>query len=145
MHHNMNSEKYNLLDGKIRIASGLSDAQIRLAYQNCLFTVFPSYCEGWGLPISECLSFGKFCVASNATSIPEAGGKFCDYFDPADEAAAFDLIEMTIFQSGVLASREAEIQKKYRATNCAAVVQNSAAVGLNSAAVGRSGPAVGHA
>jgi glycosyltransferase involved in cell wall biosynthesis len=61
-----------------------SDEKLKLLYTNCVFTVFPSYREGWGLPVGESLWFGKACAASNRTSIPEAGGDLCVYFDPSD-------------------------------------------------------------
>ncbi len=73
-----------IVDGKIVLMPGLSDAELRQAYRSSLFTVFPSLCEGWGLPIAESLMHGKFCVASNRTSIPEVGGDLVDYFDPCE-------------------------------------------------------------
>jgi glycosyltransferase involved in cell wall biosynthesis len=63
---------------------GASDADLAFLYQHCLFTVFPSLAEGWGLPVGESLWFGRWCVASNRSSIPEVGGGVCDYVDPAD-------------------------------------------------------------
>lgn len=102
------------LGGKVKILEYLSDAEIRAAYDGCLFTAFPSLCEGWGLPVSESLSHGKFCVASNATSIPEAGGSFADYFDPLDEDGAYRLIERAIFDADYRKAREAGIAAQYR-------------------------------
>ena len=61
-----------------------SDETLKMLYTNCVFTVFPSFREGWGLPVGESLWFGKACAASNRTSIPEAGGDLCVYFDPSD-------------------------------------------------------------
>src|ERR1044071_485576 len=81
----------------------------------CLFTVFPSLSEGWGLPIVESLAHGKFCVASNHTSIPEAGGKLIDYFDPMDEDDALAKIERPLIEPGYLAAREAQLRAEYRA------------------------------
>ena len=59
-----------------------SDATLYQLYERCLFTVFPSFYEGWGLPVGESLWFGKNCIASNASSIPEVGKEFVTYFDP---------------------------------------------------------------
>ncbi len=61
-----------------------TDAELIWLYSRTLFTVFPSLAEGWGLPIGESLWFGKPCVASNATSMPEVGGDLCLYGDPHD-------------------------------------------------------------
>lgn len=101
------------LDGKIVVKSGLSDSQVSLLYQDCLFTVFPSHCEGWGLPVTESLAFGKYCIASNATSIPEAGGAFCDYFEPDDEDTAYELIQKAIFDFDHLDAKSTHIKDNY--------------------------------
>ncbi len=102
------------LNGKIMLVRGLSDAQLQQAYRSCLFTVFPSLCEGWGLPIAESLAYGKFCVASNRTSIPEVGGSLVDYFDPSNEDDALAKIERPLFDAGYLAAREAQLRAEYR-------------------------------
>jgi glycosyltransferase involved in cell wall biosynthesis len=92
----------------------LSDAELQQAYRSCLFTVFPSLSEGWGLPIAESLAHGKFCVASNRTSIPEAGGDLVDYFDPLNEDDALAKIERPLIDPGYLAAREAQLRAEYR-------------------------------
>jgi glycosyltransferase involved in cell wall biosynthesis len=102
------------LDGKIVLVRGLSDEGLRDAYRGCLFTVFPSYCEGWGLPVAESLAHGKFCVVSNRTSLPEVGGDFVDYFDPDDEDDATAKIERVLFEPGYLQAREAMLRTDYR-------------------------------
>ncbi|HEX4409716.1 MAG TPA: glycosyltransferase family 1 protein [Xanthobacteraceae bacterium] len=102
------------LGGKIVLLAKLSDAELRQAYRSSLFTVFPSWCEGWGLPIAESLMHGKFCVASNRTSIPEVGGDLIDYFDPSDEADALAKIERLMLDPGYLSAREARLRAEYR-------------------------------
>jgi glycosyltransferase involved in cell wall biosynthesis len=102
------------LDGKIELVHDLSDAELRQAYRSCLFTIFPSFCEGWGLPIAESLVQGKFCVASNRTSIPEVGGDFVDYFDPSSDDDALAKIELLLFDPTYLAAREARLRAEYR-------------------------------
>jgi glycosyltransferase involved in cell wall biosynthesis len=102
------------LGGKIELMTNWSDAELRQAYRSCLFTVYPSFCEGWGLPIAESLAHGKFCVASNRTSIPEVGGDLIDYFDPSDDNDALARIERLLIDPGYLAKREARLQAEYR-------------------------------
>lgn len=46
--------------------------------------LFPSYYEGFGLPVIEALSCGTPVLASCSSSIMEAGQKFAWYFDPSD-------------------------------------------------------------
>src|SRR5215469_8161169 len=107
-------EASGYLNGKVIILRSLSDAELQQAYRSCLFTVFPSLCEGWGLPIAESLAHGKFCVASNHTSIPEAGGNLIDYFDPLNEDDALAKIERPLIDPGYLAVREAQLRAEYR-------------------------------
>jgi glycosyltransferase involved in cell wall biosynthesis len=107
------------LGGKIEHRPGLSDAELDAAYHGCLFTIFPSLCEGWGLPVAESLAHGKFCLASNRTSIPEVGGDLIDYFDPTDDDDVAAKIERLLFEPGYLAAREARVQAEYRATTWA--------------------------
>ena len=104
----------NYLDGKIVQMPGLMDAELRQAYRACMFTVFPSLCEGWGLPIAESLVQSKFCVASNRTSLPEVGGDLIDYFDPSDEDDALAKIERALLDPDYLAAREARLRAEYR-------------------------------
>jgi glycosyltransferase involved in cell wall biosynthesis len=107
-------EASEYLNGKIILMRDLSDAELQRAYRSCLFTVFPSLCEGWGLPIAESLAHGKFCVASNRTSIPEVGGNLIDYFDPSNEDDALTKIERPLIDPGYLAAREAQLRAEYR-------------------------------
>ncbi len=73
--------------GRIVFAEAPSDAALGWLYSACLFTIFPSLFEGWGLPVGESLWFGKSCAASNTSSIPTVGGDLCVYFDPRYPAA----------------------------------------------------------
>lgn len=102
-----------------------SDEELRRLYRNCLFTVYPSFYEGWGLPVAESLTYGKFCIASRASSIPEIGGDLLDYHDPYDFAEALGLIERAMFDPAYRAAREAEVRRSYKTTTwaeCAASV-----------------------
>jgi glycosyltransferase involved in cell wall biosynthesis len=102
------------LDGAIEHRPGLCDDELDRVYEGCLFTVFPSLAEGCGLPVAESLAHGKFCLASNSTSIPEVGGDLIDYFDPADEDDAIAKIERVLFEPGYLAHKEARLRARYQ-------------------------------
>ena len=64
------------LGGRILLLRDICDADLRLLYSRCLFTVCPSFYEGWGLPIGESLAMGKICVSSDRASVPEVAGDF---------------------------------------------------------------------
>lgn len=54
------------------------------------FLIFPSYYEGFGLPILEAMACGVPVVSSNAASMPEVAGSAALYFNP------FSIEEMSI-------------------------------------------------
>jgi glycosyltransferase involved in cell wall biosynthesis len=103
------------LDGKIVWRDGVGDDELVRLYGDCLFTVYPSLYEGWGLPVAEALAFGKFCVASNTSSLPEVGREWIDYHDPHDVAGATAQIERAIFEPGYRERRERAIREGFRA------------------------------
>ncbi len=72
----------NNLNDYIALVDSPSDAELAYLYQNCLFSVFPSFYEGWGLPIGESVWFGRPVIASKTSSMPEVAGDFADYIDP---------------------------------------------------------------
>lgn len=109
-------ENTDYLDGKVRLIREPSDEELRCLYRNCLFTVFPSLYEGWGLPVTESLLFGRPCLASSVTSIPEAGGDFARYFDPYDFEAVYSTMCRTIEDREGLAAWEDQIRKNFRPT-----------------------------
>lgn len=71
----------------VLILSHVPDEQLEALYRACAFTVYPSLMEGWGLPVVESLARGRLCLASNTTSLPEAGGGWAEHLDPTDEDA----------------------------------------------------------
>jgi glycosyltransferase involved in cell wall biosynthesis len=56
---------------RIVLITDADDAMLHALYSACLFTVFPSLYEGWGLPVAESLGHGKVCLASDRGSVPE--------------------------------------------------------------------------
>ena len=60
----------------------VSDEELSWLYDHCLFSIYPSFYEGWGLPIAESIAHGKPCLASNTSSMPEIAGDLLTYFSP---------------------------------------------------------------
>ena len=98
----------------------VSDAELAWYYRNCLLTVYPSLYEGWGLPVAESLAAGRYCISSNASSLPEVGGDLVDYFDPADDVACFELVHRAIVRPDYVEQREREIGARFRSHGWAA-------------------------
>jgi glycosyltransferase involved in cell wall biosynthesis len=106
-------ESTNQLDGKLVMIEGPDDATLCALYQACRFTLFLSYYEGWGLPITDSLSFGKLCVAANRTSLPEAGGTSCLYVDPDDTTGAYKTIRRLIEDPAMLGELERRLASTF--------------------------------
>ena len=102
--------------GRIRFIRHPSDAALRALYEGCLFTVFPSFYEGWGLPVGESLAFGKPCLAARATSLPEVGGSLARYFDPEDLEDAIRAVSAVIQDRAALAAWQAQVVREFRPT-----------------------------
>lgn len=98
-------EGSNFLNGKVVVLDHVNDVELVELYRNCMFTMFPSFTEGWGLPIGESLMYGKPCIASNLTSIPEVGGEFADYVDPFNVSDGFEKVSKWIFDPAALRER----------------------------------------
>jgi glycosyltransferase involved in cell wall biosynthesis len=77
---------------------------------------FPAFVEGWGLPVQESIAFGRPCLASSATSIPEAGLDLATYFDPYNLPEFEKLLARWIENSADLAAAEARIAE-YHSTH----------------------------
>jgi glycosyltransferase involved in cell wall biosynthesis len=104
------------LDGHVAIVEDPSDADLAALYRGCLFTVFPSFYEGWGLPVTESLAFGKPCVIANVTSLPEAGGSLARYFDPDNLHDAVRVIRAVLEDRAGLAAWEEQVRCDFRPT-----------------------------
>lgn len=100
----------------LRIFNNLSDEDLGVLYRHAYFTAFPSLFEGWGLPVAESLSYGKFCLASHSSSIPEVGGELLEYLDPWDVAAWAERLGYYFQHPEAVAERERRIQANYRPT-----------------------------
>ena len=103
-----------LLSEHVLMLSDVSDDVLGELYEGCRFTVYPSLYEGWGLPVTESLCYGKVPVASKASSLPEAGGKYAIYVNPRSETEVEGAIESLILDPSLIAQREKLIADDFR-------------------------------
>jgi glycosyltransferase involved in cell wall biosynthesis len=70
----------------------LPEQDVEYLLKNSFALVFPSYYEGFGLPIIEAQACGVPVVCSRASSLPEVSGGHAVFFDPFDDKDMFSKI-----------------------------------------------------
>lgn len=68
----------------ILVTEFVSDEELDNLYKNARLFIFPSLCEGFGLPPLEAMAKGVPVASSNATCLPEVLGDAALYFNPLD-------------------------------------------------------------
>ncbi|MFC5343989.1 glycosyltransferase [Brevundimonas staleyi] len=116
----LNDTVFAQLDGnpelrsKVKMVSKVADEDLANLYRACAFTIYPSSYEGWGLPVTESLSYGKAALLSDASSLPEAGGDFADFFPLGDQGAFMFSLERLMFDREYRRSREVRIETGFQ-------------------------------
>lgn len=73
----------------------VTDEELSNLYRYCFSFVYPTWYEGFGLPVLEAMNFGKPVIASNVTSIPEVAGKGAVLIEPHDmEQMAYSMCKL---------------------------------------------------
>ncbi|MCF6178907.1 MAG: glycosyltransferase family 4 protein, partial [Geopsychrobacter sp.] len=65
----------------------VSDDDLVSLYNLCALFVFPSWHEGFGLPVLEAMACGRAVIAANSSSLPEVVGRKDALFTPRDDTA----------------------------------------------------------
>ena len=99
------------LRARVTMVPSADDADLAHLYEHALFTVYPSLYEGWGLPVGESAWFGKHCIASRLSSIPEVCGDLIEYFDPHDHEEIARKVQRAAADRSHLALYEARIRQ----------------------------------
>jgi glycosyltransferase involved in cell wall biosynthesis len=97
---------------KIIFLHGKSDEELSWLYNHCLFTIFPSFYEGWGIPIAESIARGVPCLCSNTTSMVEIAEGYVEHFSPASADECLAAIQNMLIPKNLEAARKRT--KSYR-------------------------------
>jgi len=102
------------LDGKVSVLSwSVGDDELASFYHHAEFTIYPSNYEGWGLPVSESIAFGKIPVVARNSSLPEAGGDLAVYFETGSVDSFAHAIESNVLDP----ERTRELSERIRTSD----------------------------
>jgi len=74
----------NKMEKQVIFLEGVSMDELAVMYKMADIFVYPSFFEGFGIPVIEALFSKTVTITSNTSCLPEAGGKDSVYIDPAN-------------------------------------------------------------
>lgn len=92
-----NELKHANLKDRITFTGYVPDPELALLYSGARVFVYPSFYEGFGLPVIEAMACGCPVVCANAASLPEVAGDASIYCDPHDEMCLANAIGEVFF------------------------------------------------
>lgn len=104
------------LGGKIVFIQRASDLELKSLYKNSLFTIYPSHYEGWGLPITESLSYGRVPLVADNSSLVEAAAGYGVVFESGNVTDFVEKAEKLLFDTKFRTDQEQKIAQQYRLT-----------------------------
>jgi glycosyltransferase involved in cell wall biosynthesis len=94
-------EKYRVIRPWVRILADIPDRDLIEFYNRAELFIYPSFYEGFGLPILEAMACGAPVISSNASSMSEVAGAAALFADPS-EAQAFASQALRLLRDGAL-------------------------------------------
>ncbi|MBO1073056.1 glycosyltransferase family 4 protein [Roseomonas marmotae] len=80
-------ERCTALEGVVEEAGQLPDREVTALMRGARALLFPSFAEGYGLPLAEALALRVPVVCSDLPALREVGEEVPDYLDPLDGSA----------------------------------------------------------
>jgi glycosyltransferase involved in cell wall biosynthesis len=78
----------------IKLIGYAERADLPYLYSHAEAFIYPSYYEGFGLPVLEAMACGCPCIISNTSSLPEVGGLAVLYIDPFRPQSIVEKMEL---------------------------------------------------
>ncbi|ASW73711.1 glycosyl transferase family 1 [Chryseobacterium piperi] len=75
----------NKMEKQVYFLEGVSMDELAILYKLADIFVYPSFFEGFGIPVIEALFSKTVTITSNTSCLPEAGGKDSVYVNPENE------------------------------------------------------------
>lgn len=83
----------------VRRLGYVSDADLVALYASCSVFVYPSFYEGWGLPVAEAMRLGAPTITSAVSSLPEVAGDAAMMVDPSSPEEIAAALERVLVDS----------------------------------------------
>jgi glycosyltransferase involved in cell wall biosynthesis len=80
-------------DVELIVADGCGDSELARLYSNATALLFPSFCEGFGLPVLEAMQCGAPVIASRDAALMEVSGDAAVLLDAGDVRAWTDAMK----------------------------------------------------
>jgi glycosyltransferase involved in cell wall biosynthesis len=83
----------------IRFLPFVGEGELRDLYRGAAAILFPSFAEGFGIPVLEAMATGTPVIAACAGSLPEVAGNAAFYFDPGNGKEMTTALEIVLSDS----------------------------------------------
>lgn len=100
------------MGSRIHLAPFIPEADLPLVYSAADLMIYPSFHEGFGLPILESMACGTPVATANVSASPETAGGAAQLFDPYDQAAITDAMRQVLKDPALRASLRARGQAR---------------------------------
>ncbi len=95
------------LGDRVRWLGPIPEADLPALYAAATVFVFPSFFEGFGLPVVEAMACGTPVICSNVTALPEVAGDAALLVDPGDSRALTVALGRVLADEGLRAELRA--------------------------------------
>jgi glycosyltransferase involved in cell wall biosynthesis len=89
------------IEDRVFFTDYIEDNDLPYLYNLAEFFVYPSFYEGFGLPVLEALSCGKAVISSNTSSLPEVTGEAALLISPENTEQLKDAIKVLDTDKGL--------------------------------------------
>ncbi|HLN28792.1 MAG TPA: glycosyltransferase family 1 protein [Gemmataceae bacterium] len=95
----------------------VSDEEVAAAYEQCLAFIYPSFCEGFGLPLLEAMHRGCVCLSTIMGASPEIAQDAALYvnpYSPSEIAQGLrEIVELSPAERSRLSERAKELARAF--------------------------------
>jgi len=91
------------LGDRVRFVGHAGDDDLPALYSLAACLAYPSFYEGFGIPVIEAMACGTPVVTTPVSSLPEAGGEAALYVEPGDSEALAEALERVTCDEGLRA------------------------------------------